>query len=70
MQERVNPSDPPSSLAEDKKNLKRLEEAGFESVEDLLEYLPSRYIEPCSIFSLSQVQGGRKACIIGEFGEI
>lgn len=69
MQERVNPSDPPSSLAKDKKNLKLLGEAGFESVEDLLEYSPSRYIEPCSIFSLSQVQGGWKACIIGEFGE-
>ncbi|MBO7717587.1 MAG: DEAD/DEAH box helicase, partial [Aeriscardovia sp.] len=69
MQERVNLSDPSSSLAGDKKNLKLLEEAGFESVEDLLEYSPSRYIEPCSIFSLSQMQAGQKACIIGEFGE-
>ena len=69
MQGRIDLSDPATSLAGDKKSLKLLEEAGFESVEDLLKYSPSRYIEPCSVFSLSQIGAGEKVCIIGEFGE-
>lgn len=69
MQEKVALSSPASSIATDKKSAKILEDAGFETVEDLLTYLPSRYIEPCSVFSLSNFWEGEKVCILGRFGE-
>lgn len=69
MQGKVNLADPASSLATNRKDLKLLESAGFESVEGLLEYSPSRYIEPCSVFSISNMRAGEKACVLGEFGE-
>ncbi|MBR6440307.1 MAG: DEAD/DEAH box helicase [Aeriscardovia sp.] len=69
MQEKVSLGSPASSIANDRKSAKILEDAGFKTVEDLLYYLPSRYIEPCSIFSLSNLREGEKACILGHFGE-
>ena len=69
MREKVSLSAPAASIATDKKSAKILEEAGFETVEDLLSYRPSRYIEPCSIFSLSNLWEGEKICVLGEFGE-